>query len=98
VECLFLVFSITKKHFMKTDPGLLKKAANFTKAVVKHAADGLERLPEEQYLERLTVCESCETYNVEKGVCRDWRCGCSLKKKAWWRSEECPKGKWKVDL
>ena len=88
---------------MKTDPGLLKKAANFTKAVVKHAADALERLPEEQYYERLAVCEGtdntppCTTFNPEKGTCRDWRCGCALKKKAWWRSEDCPQGKW-VDI
>lgn len=79
---------------MKTDPTLLKKAANFTKALVKHAADGLERLPEEAYQQRLTICSTCEAFNPEKGVCRDWRCGCSLHKKAWWRSEDCPRGCW----
>lgn len=85
---------------MKTDPTLLQRTANFAKALVKHTADGLERLPEEQYQQRLAVCEGtentppCEAFNPENGRCRDWRCGCSLHKKAWWRSEDCPRGHW----
>ncbi len=85
---------------MKTDPALWKKAANFSKAVAKHAADGFERLPEEDYQKRLAVCEgtadrpACEAFNPETGICRDWRCGCSLRKKAWWRSEDCPRNHW----
>jgi hypothetical protein len=86
---------------MKTDgPPLWKKAANFTKAVVKHAADGLERLSEDEYEERLAVCQGtdntppCAAFNPETAICRDWRCGCSLHKKAWWRSEDCPQGRW----
>lgn len=85
---------------MKTDPTLLKKAANFATALIKHTADGLERLPEDQYLERLSVCQGtgdtspCEAFHPETAICRDWRCGCSLRKKAHWRSEDCPRGHW----
>lgn len=82
------------------EPPLWKKAANYTKAVVKHAAGGLERLPEHEYEKRLAICRgtagvsACEALNPETGICRDWRCGCALQKKAWWRSEDCPRGRW----
>lgn len=82
------------------DPTLLKKAANFTTALIRHTADGLERLPEDEYRVRLSICEGtesskpCAAFNPEKAVCRDWKCGCSLHKKAHWRSEDCPRGYW----
>jgi hypothetical protein len=84
----------------KIDPTLLKKAVNFSNAVIKHVSDGFERLSEDQYLVRLSVCEgddskpACAVYNSEKTQCRDWSCGCSIKKKAYWRSEDCPRGLW----
>ena len=84
----------------KIDPPLMKRISNFSTAVIKHTADGLERLTEEQYLVRLNTCmgnsntPACEAYNPENSRCRDWRCGCSIKKKAYWRSEDCPQGLW----
>ena len=84
----------------KTDPNLIQKATNFTSAAIKHVSNGLERLNEQDYQNRLVVCignelqPACELFNAEKSVCRDWKCGCSIKKKAYWRSEDCPQGKW----
>jgi hypothetical protein len=84
----------------KTAPTLLKKISNFSTAVIKHTADGFERLTEDQYHDRLLICQgseekpACEAYNPETFRCRDWRCGCSIKKKAHWRSEDCPRDLW----
>jgi hypothetical protein len=87
----------------KTDPTLLKKISNFSTAVIKHTADGFERLTEDQYQRRLSICEgndsqsACDAYNPENSKCRDYRCGCSIKKKAYWRSEDCPRGLWPIE-
>jgi hypothetical protein len=84
------------------NPTLLRKARNLTKAIIKHTSDGFERLTEEEYLARLVVCKgndkqsACDAFNKETEVCKDWRCGCSLNKKAYWRSEDCPRGFWPI--
>ncbi len=68
----------------------IKKIKTFTKAVVKHAADGFSNVCGEEYAERMKICNNCSSNN--KGICTE--CGCILSKKAWWRSEDCPKDKW----
>jgi hypothetical protein len=75
-------------------PGLLRKAANFGKAVVKHVADGGKHVSDEVYLARLSVCANCPSLDPERMRCMEKTCGCRLKVKARWRSESCPLGKW----
>ena len=77
-----------------TGPGLLRKAANFGKAVVKHVADGGKHVSDEVYLARLSVCANCPSLDPERMRCLEKSCGCRLKVKARWRSEACPLGKW----
>jgi hypothetical protein len=72
-------------------PSLLKQAGNLTKAVSKHVAGGLKEVSFEVYSDRLATCKDCEFR--EKNKCLD--CGCFILKKAWWKSEDCPQGKWK---
>jgi len=84
----------------QSEPGVVRKAASYTKAVAKHAASGFKkRSPEE--IERIytTICEPCEFYNPEEGGCRV--CGCrvgrgkrALFNKIAMASQHCPKGKW----
>ncbi len=75
-------------------PGLLRKAANFGKAVVKHVADGGKHVSDEVYLARLSVCANCPSLDPVKLRCKERTCGCRLKTKARWRSESCPLNKW----
>ena len=79
----------------KLDPNIVRKAANFTKAVGKHVAGGMKQLDEEAYQERVTTCKACPSFNARKRTCRERSCGCDIYKKARWRSESCPLEKWK---
>ena len=74
---------------MPSTPRLIK---NFTKAVVKHAKDGFNKVTVEEYNRRLQICGKCELR--EENRCSHVKCGCFLKRKAWWASEKCPIGKW----
>jgi len=77
-----------------TPPGPIRKAANLGRAVVRHAVDGARKLNDNEYEARLAVCRNCPSCDVERMVCREVRCGCFLRKKARWRSENCPLGQW----
>ncbi len=84
----------TNKETPPAEPGLLRKVWNFGKAVVRHIADGAERVDDETFQARLTICRTCPSCDVERMVCRQPACGCVLEAKASWRSEACPLGKW----
>lgn len=75
-------------------PSLLQRAVNFGKATVAHLADGRRKLPESESAARLEICQGCELFIPEKFACADKRCGCNLRVKATWASEQCPRGKW----
>lgn len=76
------------------EPGLIRRAVNFGSALVRHAADGLRHVSDEEYAARLKVCEVCSSCDLERFVCREPACGCQLRTKARWQSENCPLGKW----
>lgn len=76
------------------EPGLLRKAANYGKAVAKHVATGRKIVNEEMYQERLEICRGCPSLDQEKMVCREKTCGCFVETKARWASQQCPLGKW----
>ena len=73
--------------------GMVKKAANFTKAVTKHAFNGFTKTPSMVYRSRLDICNSCE-FLINNKECG--KCGCPVAEKASWASEACPIGKWEV--
>ncbi len=72
-------------------PSILKKAANFTKAVTKHAANGFKNVPEIVYNDRMDKCNNCDKLR-DNGQCSE--CGCVVKIKAAWAREKCPIDKW----
>lgn len=72
-------------------PSLLKKAVNFTWAIVKHMATGLAKVTDEAYEERLKTCASCDKLTAARDCSL---CGCPVDLKASWQSESCPAGKW----
>ena len=79
-------------------PGKARQLLNFTKALAKHAKDGMRLVPDEVYNERIELCVMCPERAMD--ICG--LCGCSIEKKASWASEKCPldkvgqKSKWEV--
>jgi hypothetical protein len=75
-------------------PGLAQQALNLGRAVVRHVADGCATVPTEVYEARLAICGACPACDTAAFVCRDPGCGCYLRIKARWASEDCPRRKW----
>ena len=86
------------QHGNAEPPSLWKRMFNFGTAVVRHAADGLKKVEDATYAQRLATCGSCASCDPLNWVCREQSCGCHLKTKAGWRSESCPLGKWDKNL
>jgi len=74
-------------------PGILKKAANLTKAVVKHV-NNPTILSDADKEKRLLACRNCSYCDKAKMICSHKKCGCFLSKKSGWESEDCPVGRW----
>lgn len=75
-------------------PKKLEKVKNFTKASLNFIKSGFKKSSVEVYDSRILTCLACEMYDVKSDECL--KCGCYIKYKADWLSEECPLNKWKV--
>jgi hypothetical protein len=73
-----------------TGPSFGRKALNFGKAVVIHAADGFHRAENDVVEKREGLCNTCPAN--KGGECE--LCGCLVKIKVTWRSEKCPMEIW----
>lgn len=71
-------------------PSKLTMAANFAKAVAAHVASGAEHASPEEMEHRLSLCSLCPFRHDEQ--CSE--CGCYVAKKAEWKEQACPIGKW----
>ena len=71
-------------------PSTITMAANFTKSLAAHVADGLQKVEAPELRHRLEICTLCDQRNDDRCSV----CGCYLAEKASWRSSECPLGKW----
>lgn len=86
------------------EPGLIRKAANFTKATAAHVAAGRPEASDEQVAERFAKCQACPLFKATsegQGRCTHSTCGCNLKvvglkgrNKLRWADQKCPIGKW----
>ncbi len=79
---------------------LFQKATNYIRSLTSHALSGFPQTPEPDYIERLTICESCDRRKPNSWECME--CGCPMDEKAAWAEQECalkePLKKWrKVD-
>lgn len=86
-----------KGHATETEsrePGLLRKAVNFGRAVTQHVHDGRREVSDEIYNARLATCRACPSCDEARMVCREPSCGCRLTIKARWNSQRCPLNKW----
>ena len=75
-------------------PGAVKMAANFSKALAAHVADGLQKTDTADLQQRLEICSLCDQRTNDRCSV----CGCFLAEKAAWRSSECPLGKWNAEV
>lgn len=72
-------------------PSLWSQAKSFGKSMVDYAASGFANTTDEEYAERMGICEKCEHYTSE-GRCDI--CNCVMGIKAKLCSAECPIKKW----
>ncbi len=77
-------------------PSLPRKVVNFTKAGIRHIVNGLEHVPNDVEEARLFICKHCPFRGDENNmlVCTHKDCGCYIKQKITWSSEECPIRLW----
>jgi hypothetical protein len=71
----------------------IKRIGNFIEAVKDFIQDDFTQVDDEQYEERLKACEGCKSY-FRDYICMHPACGCFLKVKARWRSQDCPIKRW----
>jgi hypothetical protein len=93
-----------KRRNAPEGPSLIRKAANFAKAVVTHVTAGMPKTPEPEIARRITICEACLPSGDEsappgffdpvKRECTHPNCGCNMNRKAAWLTQHCPIGKW----
>jgi hypothetical protein len=84
--------NVNDKPEVKKEPGLIKKAGNFIKAVSEHVGSGLEEASDEIKEKRASICDTCPLLDRENYRCN--KCGCYLKFKISWKTSSCPEGKW----
>jgi len=71
-------------------PNLMTQGWSFAKAVGAYVKSGMKNIGEEDYAERMRICDTCEWRSG--GRCM--KCGCFIDRKAGWASADCPIGKW----
>jgi hypothetical protein len=78
-----------------TWPTISELTKNFSGAIFRWARAGLPTVSEEQYRQRLSVCEGCEHWDERAafGLGRCKKCGCTGLKH-WLETEHCPVSKW----
>lgn len=71
-------------------PPLHREAWNLARALADFVADGCTTVSQEEYAERLAVCDTCDQRRGNR--CRV--CACRLSLKARGRAFQCPLAKW----
>ena len=75
---------------MRKPPSLARQAWNLAQSLADFVADGCTTVSEEQYRQRLKICDTCP----ERRNNRCMKCGCRLSLKARGRAFKCPEEKW----
>jgi len=71
-------------------PPLMRQAWNLAQSLTDFVADGCKTVTEDQYRQRLEICDGCRFRRKSRCV----RCGCYLVLKARGRAFRCPADKW----
>jgi len=92
-----------KRKKRQRGPGLVRRAANFTKAATKHVCNGSPKTSLAVIQERFAICAGCDSFESTgkgNGKCLEIKCGCNLANderpvnKLRWADQECPLKKW----
>lgn len=76
-------------------PPIYKQIWNYGKAFTKHIFHGRPHVTDESYVDRITICNSCDKKT------EDWKCaecGCPIESKASWATEDCPLKRWPLPV
>lgn len=99
-ECSHCGFTFKRNVNRKCGPSAVKRVTNFTKSVVKHVFNGMEKSSQEEIDRRLSICNECPLF--QDGICKHNECGCNVSNKQKfmnklaWADQECPLGKWRI--
>ena len=88
-NCLKCVYNNSGEQ---ATPNFAEKMSTFMRSVALFANSGFSIVESEVRKERMSVCESCEHFDVNKNKCN--KCGCYLKVKTAFSHESCPVKKW----
>lgn len=89
---------------MNTQPSILTKIKNFSKAIYNHVKTGMKKCSQKKINERYYICKRCEYFHIIskepdiKAICN--KCGCNLSNKKIfmnklaWKDQKCPENKW----
>jgi hypothetical protein len=70
----------------------IKQIKNFFTFLCKNILSGFKQVKYKDYQNRLSICRGCPFLSYKKMVCTD--CGCHVKNKAKFKTEDCPQGYW----
>lgn len=73
-------------------PSVFTQLLNLSSAVIKQVGAGCPATDEEIRKLRADACSVCPKLDKEEYKCNE--CGCYLKYKIAWATQECPLGKW----
>ena len=71
-------------------PSLPRQAWNLARSLAYFVADGFKTVTQDQYRERLEICDACQHRRDNRCL----KCGCRLSLKARGRAFKCPENKW----
>ncbi len=93
------------RKLWEATPSFAQKVINFGKSVIDHLTSGAQKVSNEVYDQRLSICSNCEQCDKSNEVWTCKLCGCNLQEgailpgKARWTEQQCPLDKWpKVEL
>lgn len=93
----WLEAAIDREEVTFVGPGLIRKAANLSKAVVAQALAPIKMVDPSVKADRLAQCSKnlCGMFDAALTKCKHPKCGCGLVTKAGWSTQQCPVNLWK---
>lgn len=79
-------------------PPVTRQLKNVATAAVRHIASGMAEVDATERNIRRAVCESCSYFRHLDRRCSHEACGCFIDTKLRMASEQCPIGRWPVDV
>lgn len=110
-KCKYCGFIVPDNTFVKNCkanekeiPNIVKRGANFSRALFEHTKTGLKHCTNEEKMVRFEICQSNKCGLFRKhgnvGICAHDSCGCFIRNsgkfmdKLSWAESKCPVGLW----